>query len=127
LPQGGEETELLGWMMVLLFGPLAGFLYLQPYTNYAENPNTNNVKWVHVTEKLKYMPIDFGEVRKMKAIYLIRFYAIIAPFCVLLQVLTSMFSYKEVTWNNVIYIIAVAFVWPTVVNLLLIYCERGGR
>ncbi|MBE5888335.1 MAG: hypothetical protein E7283_05790 [Lachnospiraceae bacterium] len=120
IAQVDGDVELLGWMMVLMFGPLAGFLYLRPYTTYTENLYTNNAKTVRIIDKLKYVPIDLSEIRKMKVTYLFKFYAKIAPFCMLLQVLTSLHSYNEVTWKNVLYIFVMAFVWPVLANLPVI-------
>lgn len=119
----GGDVDTFGWIMVLIFGPLAGFLYLRPYTSVTEMVYTNQAKNVRIIDKLKYLPIDLKEIRKMKITYLLKFYAKIAPFCMLLQALTSLDSYKEVTWMNVIYVLLMAFVWPVVANLPMIISE----
>lgn len=112
-----EEIESVTWLMLLLFGPMAGLLYLRPYTTFTEMASTNSAKNVKIVDKLIYLPIDFKEIRKMKVIYLLRFFAIILPFAAVLQCLTSVASYGEVTWMNLVYVLFVAFVWPVVVNL----------
>lgn len=123
--QGGSgDTGILGWIMALMFGPLAGFLYLNPYMSYTEMVSTNQAKSVRIIDKLKYLPIDLKEIRKMKVIYLMKFFAKIAPVCLILQMLTSLYSYKEITWVNVVYILVMAFVWPVVANLPMILAER---
>lgn len=118
------EADMLMWMMVLMFGPLAGFLYLRPYTSVTEMVYTNSPKNVRIIDKLKYLPISLKEIRKMKLIYLLKFYAKIAPFCMGLQILTSLYSYGEITWKNVLFILIMAFAWPVVVNLPMILSER---
>ena len=124
LSRVGEDVEELSWMIVLMFGPLAGFLYLRPYTSITEMVYTNDAKNVRIIDKLKYLPISLKEIRKMKVIYLLKFYTKIAPFCMGLQVLTSLYSYHEITWKNVLYIFVMAFVWPVVANLPMILSER---
>ena len=119
------DVDTFGWIMVLMFGPLAGFLYLRPYTSVTEMVYTNQAKKVRIIDKLQYLPIDLKEIRKMKITYLLKFYAKIAPFCMLLQVLTSLYSYQEVTWVNVVYVLVMAFVWPVAVNLPAIISESA--
>ena len=121
---GADEVDMMGWVMVLMFGPLAGLLYLRPYTSATEMVYTNNAKNVRIIDKLKYLPISLKEIRKMKVIYLLKFYAKIAPFCMVLQILTSLYSYNEITWKNVLYIFVMAFAWPVVANLPMIFAER---
>lgn len=121
--QSGDKG-MLGWIMVLMFGPLAGFLYLRPYTSVTEMVSAGQAKNVRIIDKLKYLPIDLKEIRKMKVIYLLKFYAKILPFCMLLQALTSLYSYGEITWKNVGYILVTAFAWPVLVNLPMILAER---
>lgn len=118
------DVGMLGWIMVLMFGPLAGFLYLSPYTSVTEMVSGGQVKNVRIIDKLKYLPIDLKEIRKMKVIYLMKFYAKIAPVCMILQVLTSLYSYGKITWVNVVYILVMAFAWPVLVNLPMILAER---
>lgn len=123
--QGGSgDAGVLGWIMALMFGPLAGFLYLNPYMTYTEMVSTNQPKTVRIIDKLKYLPIDLKEIRKMKVTYLMKFFAKIAPVCLILQILTSLYSYGKFTWVNVVYILALAFVWPVVANLPMILAER---
>ena len=125
LSLGASDADMMGWIMVLMFGPLAGFLYLRPYTSITEMVYTNEAKNVRIIDKLKYLPISLKEIRKMKVIYLLKFYGKIAPFCMGLQFLTSMYSYNEITWKNVLYIFILAFVWPVVANLPMILAEKG--
>ena len=126
------EVDMMAWMMLLMFGPLAGFLYLRPYTSMTEVVYTNRPKNVRIIDKLKYLPISLREIRKMKVIYLLKFYGKIVPFCMGLQILTSLYSYNEITWMNVLYILVMAFVWPVATNLPIILtegkkCSRYGK
>ncbi|MBQ8625538.1 MAG: hypothetical protein IJ419_05215 [Agathobacter sp.] len=118
------KEEHIVWLMMLLFGPLAGLLYLRPYTSMSEMVYTNQTKNVRIIDKLKYLPIDIKEIRKMKVIYLIKFFAKILPFALGLQILTSIASYGEITWMNVVYVLAIAFLWPVAVNLPMVLVER---
>ncbi len=124
LSEVAEEMEAVSWMMLLLFGPLAGFLYLRPYTSVTEIVYTNRAKNVRIIDKLKYLPIDLKEIRKMKVTYLLKFFAKLFPFALGLQFLTSIGSYGKITWMNVVYVLVVAFLWPVAVNLPAILAER---
>ena len=120
----GEDVDMMMWLITLMFGPLAGLLYLRPYTTMNEMVYTNSPKNVRIIDKLKYLPIDLKEIRKMKITYLLKFYGKIVPFCMGLQILTSLYSYNEITWKNVLYIVMMAFVWPVMTNLLPILIEH---
>lgn len=124
IEQQTGTVDGIAWIMVLMFGPLAGFLYLSPYTSVTEMVSAGQAKSVRIIDKLKYLPIDLKEIRKMKIIYLIKFFAKIAPFCLLLQILTSVNTYGKITWVNVAYILVMAFLWPVLVNLPMILAER---
>lgn len=111
-------------LMILLPGPLAGLLYLRPYTIVSEMVYTNRAKNVRIMDKLKYLPVDFKEIRKLKVSRLFLFFAKILPLALGIQFLTGMISYGAITWENVVYVLAIAFVLPIAVNLPMVLMEN---
>lgn len=117
--EGSGTNGSLMLVITMFSAILAGVLYLRPYQGYMENQKTETI-----LSKLKYVPVDFKEIFRMKLTYMIRFFAIICPFCLMLQVLTSGYSYGEITWKNVAYVFVVAFVWPVLGNLWILLFDK---
>lgn len=116
---GTSEIEKTIIIMVAVVGWLAPFLYIMPYVTFKEEQ-----KDCSITAKLKYLPVDIKEIQKMRVTYLLKF--VVKQFLValVLQILTSMYSYGEITWANVWYIVVAALVWPLVVNMPVAIVSR---
>ena len=97
--------------MPMLFGFLGAMLYIAPYLTFREEGNS-----VSIYEKIKYLPVDYRQIQKMRVWYLIRFVAKIFPVLFLLQMATSYWS-KTLTAANLIYVILLGLVWPILSNL----------
>ena len=97
--------------MPMLFGFLGAMLYIAPYLTFREEGNS-----VSIYEKIKYLPVDYRQIQKMRVWYLIRFVAKIFPVLFLLQMATSYWS-KTLTAANLIYAILLGLVWPILSNL----------
>lgn len=98
-------------VMPMLFGFLGAMLYIAPYLTSREEGNQ-----VSIYEKIKYLPVDYRQIQKMRVWYLIRFVAKIFPVLFLLQMATSYWS-KTLTAANLIYAILLGLVWPILSNL----------
>ena len=98
-------------VMPMLFGFLGAMLYIAPYLTFREEENQ-----VSIYEKIKYLPVDYRQIQKMRVWYLIRFVAKIFPVLFLLQMATSYWS-KALTAANLIYVILLGLVWPILSNL----------
>ena len=98
-------------VMPMLFGFLGAMLYIAPYLTCREEENQ-----VSIYEKIKYLPVDYRQIQKMRVLYLIRFVAKIFPVLFLLQMATSYWS-KTLTAANLIYAILLGLVWPILRNL----------
>ena len=90
-----------------------------PYVTFKEDK-----KDCSITAKLKYLPVNLREIQKMRAWYVIRFVAIQFPVALVLQMMTSWFSYHEITWMNIIYVIWSALIWPLITNLSVAVWSR---
>lgn len=100
----------------LMFGLLGPMLYLVPYRKFMEQQ-----QWCNIYEKLKYLPIDKKEIRKMRAVYLFSFVGKIFPIVFVIQLLFSYWMFDEVTIQNIIYGILTGFVWPYLSNLPMVW------
>lgn len=96
----------------VLFGWLGPMLYLKPYQTFAEGQQQCSIY-----EKIKYLPIDLKEIRKMRVVYLASFVGKIFPIMMILQLLCAYWSFKEITIANIIYAIGMGFVLPVLGNL----------
>lgn len=116
---GTSEIEKTMIIMVAVVGWLAPFLYIMPYVTFKEEQ-----KDCSITAKLKYLPVDIKEIQKMRVTYLVKFVVKQFLAALVLQILTSMYSYGEITWANVWYIVVAALVWPLVVNMPVAIVSR---
>lgn len=104
-----EEGAFL--MLPLLFGFAGPFFYLRPYIAFRED-----TEYYSIYERIKYLPVDFREIQKMRTIYLAKFVGKIAPVFILVQLLATNFSY-EITMGNVMYALFGGLIWPFLSNL----------
>lgn len=116
---GTSQTERNMIIMVAIFGWLAPLLYIMPYVTFKEEQ-----KDCSITAKLKYLPVDIREIQKMRVTYLLKFVVKQFAVALVLQMLTSMYSYGEITWANVWYIVVAALVWPLVLNMPVAIVSR---
>lgn len=104
-----EEGPLM--VIPMLFGSVGAYFYLCPYLSFREGTKT-----VSIYERIKYLPIDYREIRKMRTIYLAKFVVKIFPAMLVIQLLTTLFSY-EITVANVLYAVAASLLLPFFANL----------
>ena len=116
---GQSDVDRLFLIYGVILGWLAPFLYIMPYVTFKEDK-----KDCSITAKLKYLPVSLREIQKMRAWYVIRFVAIQFPVALVLQMMTSWFSYHEITWMNIIYVIWSALIWPLITNLSVAVWSR---
>lgn len=104
-----EEGAFMLFPLVLgVFGP---YFYLHPYLLFREG-----TQYYSIYERIKFLPVDFREIQKMRTIYLTRFVVKIAPAMILVQLLTTHFSYG-ITIESVGYAVFCGLVWPFLSNL----------
>lgn len=94
------------------FGWLGAMLYINPYLIFREEQNS-----VSIYEKLKYLPIDYREIKKMRTIYLIKFVMKIFPAAFVCQIAFSYFLFQEITFENIVYAVLTGLIWPIASNL----------
>lgn len=106
------DTAGICGMMGGMFGCLAPGAYLKSYVYFKDGNKESSI-----TDKLKYLPVDVREFRKARLVYLVKFVSICFGIAFFLQMLTSVFTYYSIIWQNVCYIVVLAFIWPIVSNL----------
>lgn len=95
----------------LMLGFFGAYFYLNPYIVFREDTKTYSIY-----ERIKFLPVDFREIQKMRTIYLAKFVAKIAPMIILIQLLTTHFSYG-ITVESVVYAVFGGLIWPFLSNL----------
>lgn len=99
-------------VLPLMFGFFGPMLYMFPYITFREGQNT-----VSIYEKLKYLPIDYREIKKMRLIKLVLFVVKIFPIILICQLFFCTFGFEMIRTEDVVYTILVGLVWPIVSNL----------
>lgn len=94
------------------FGPA---LYLLPYFLVMEDG-----KGISITEKLKYLPVDVRDIRRLRIEKLAAFVCRLFPVFFCLQLLFSGLYFKEICIGNILYALFFGLVWPFLSNLWLI-------
>lgn len=107
-----DVNAYLGILMAMLWGPLAGLIYLRPYTVFLDGQN-----YVTIYSRLRYLPIDTREVKKMRFAYLTKFFGKVAVVGLVLQVFFSLICYHVITWQGIVYVVIAAFVWPMIADI----------
>lgn len=102
----------------LMCGFAGSYFYLQPYITFREDAESYSIY-----ERLKYLPVDFREIQKMRTIYLAKFVLKIAPAMILVQLLTTNFSYG-ITIENVMYAVFCGLIWPFLTNLPIAWYSK---
>lgn len=108
-----EEGQLdrIMILMGMALGWLPSFLYIMPYITYKESGQDCSI-----VAKLKYLPVDIREIQKMRVIYLTKFIVKLFPMSLVIQLLTTWYSYGEISWMNICYVIVAAGLWPWILN-----------
>jgi len=113
------EADRIMIILGMALGWLPSFLYLCPYIAYKEKGQDCSI-----CAKLMYLPVDIREVQKMRLIYLTKFIIKLFPVSLVLQMLTSWYSYGEISWLNIGYVIVAAGLWPWVLNAPVAWFSR---
>lgn len=118
IPYGEMAEEGAFILFPLLFGFAGPYFYLNPYIVFREDTKTYSIY-----ERIKFLPVDFREIQKMRIIYLAKFVVKIAPAIILIQLLTTGFSYG-ITVESVVYAVFCGLVWPFLSNLPIAWCSK---
>ena len=112
IPYQEMKTDMAFIVFPLMFGYLGPMLYISPYLTFREGTNV-----VYIYEKLKYLPIDRKEIRKMRVTKLVLFVGKIFPIVCIVQLLFTYFGYGEILLEDIVYACLMGFIWPFATNL----------
>lgn len=112
IPYPEMQTDLGFVVLPLMFGFFGPMLYIAPYITFREGQTS-----VSIYEKLKYLPIDYREIKKMRLINLVLFAGKVFPVILICQLFFTYFGYGAIRVEDVIYAILLGIVWPIVSNL----------
>lgn len=112
IPYPKMQADMGFVVLPLMFGFFGPMLYMVPYITFREGQNT-----VSIYEKLKYLPIDYKEIKKLRLIKLVLFAVKIFPIILICQLFFTYFGFGNIRIEDVIYVILVGLVWPIMSNL----------
>lgn len=118
IPYGEMAEEGAVALFPLMFGFFGPYFYLNPYIVFREDTKTYSIY-----ERIKFLPVDFREIQKMRVIYLGKFVVKIAPVIILIHLLTTHFSYG-ITIESIGYSVLFALVWPFLSNLPIAWFSK---
>lgn len=104
-----KDPQML--ILMLLFGYLGTMFYIGPYLSYRENG-----KMTSIYEKLKYLPVDYREIQKMRVCYMSKYVMKTGLVLMLFQFATSKFS-GTFAMENIVYVVVIGILWPILSNL----------
>ena len=96
----------------LAFGMLGTMLYLRPYCVVTEDG-----KQQRISEKLKYLPINRKELRRILVKRLFFFVLKIFPVLAAVQLLFAWFAFHSLCIGNFLHILILGFLWPFLAGL----------
>ena len=93
--------------MIMGFGGAA--MYIAPYISFREGQDT-----VSIYEKIKYLPIDYREVKKLRLKKLIQFVGKIFVVIFGCQMFFTYFGVGTIRVEDAIYAVLLGLVWPII-------------
>ena len=112
IPYAKMQSNMGLVALTMIFGFAGGTMYIAPYITFQEGQNT-----VSIYEKIKYLPIDYREVKKLRLKKLIQFVAKVFVIIFVCQMLFTFWGIGRIRPADISYVILVGFVWPIVSNL----------
>lgn len=109
-PEMQSDMGFVVLPMIMGFGGAA--MYIAPYISFREGQDT-----VSIYEKIKYLPIDYLEVKKMRLRKLVQFVAKVFVIIFVCQMFFTYYGFGAIRPEDVIYAVLVGLVWPIVSNL----------
>ena len=112
IPYQEMKSDMGFAAMPALFGFFGPMLYICPYISFREGQNS-----ISIYEKLKYLPIDYGEIKKMRVTKLVLFVAKIFPIALVCNLLFTYLSIGAIQIEDVAYVVLMGLIFPIVSNL----------
>jgi len=102
-----------------LVGPIMGYVRILPFQTFSMNQ-----KFVSISEILKYHPIDKNVIRKVKLEKIIKFMQKVTIASIAIYLFRCWVKGYGVSWFDLLCIFVLSFVWPVLVNAVVLYIEK---
>lgn len=107
IPYAEMQSDMGMVVLPMLMGFGGGAMYIAPYITFREGTDT-----VSIYEKIKYLPIDYREVKRLRLKKLIQFVAKIFVVILVFKLFFSTFGMEMIRGVDILYTILVGLVWP---------------
>ena len=107
IPYSQMQSDMGFIVMPMLFGTGGAAMYIAPYITFREGADT-----VSIYEKIKYLPIDYREMKKLRVKKLVQFVTKIFMVIFGCQMFFTYFGVGIIRIEDVIYAVLVGLVWP---------------
>ena len=112
IPYPEMQSDMSFVALPLMLGFAGGAMYLAPYISFFEGQTG-----IAIYEKIKYLPIDYREVKKYRLKKLMMFVAKVFVIMFAGQMFFTYFGVGTIRLVDVVYAVLVGYVWPIVSNL----------
>jgi len=109
IPYAEMKSDMGFIVLPMMMGFGGAAMYIAPYMTFREGTDT-----VSIYEKIKYLPIDYREVKKLRLKKMIQFVAKIFVIIFGFYMFFTYFGVGAIRLEDVIYVALVGLVWPVV-------------
>jgi len=119
IPYSEMQSDMAFVVLPMMLGFGGGAMYIAPYITFREGMDT-----VSIYEKIKYLPIDYREMKKLRVKKLVQFVAKVFVIMFGCQMFFTYFGVGKIRLADVVYAILVGLVWPILSNLPFAYFSK---
>lgn len=119
IPYAEMQSDMGMIVLPMLMGLGGGAMYIAPYITFREGTDT-----VSIYEKIKYLPIDYREVKKLRVKKLVLFVAKVFVVIMAFKLFFGTFGFEMIQSMDILYTVLVGFVWPIVGNLPYVWFSK---
>ena len=109
IPYSEIQSDMGFVILPMLMGIGGATMYMAPYLTFREGNDT-----VSIYEKIKYLPIDYREVKKLRLKKLIQFVAKVFAVILVIKLFFCAFGTDTIRNIDIAYTILVGLVWPII-------------
>jgi hypothetical protein len=118
-----RERALAAWMISTFFMAQPAAVYLHKYFTFAENGKNSRL-----LDKLRYLPVDIREIRRVRFDYLLKFQAKAFVPCLAVQLLfAALFAADGIRPENFLYAVCEAYIGPILWNTGYIFLQTRWK
>ena len=119
IPYAEIQSDMGMIVLPMLMGFGGGAMYIAPYITFREGTDT-----VSIYEKIKYLPIDYREVKRLRVKKLVLFALKVFAVIMVFKLFFGTFGVEKIRSMDILYTTLVGLVWPIVSNLPYAYLSK---